>query len=70
LEKINPLHTEIRVSVPSLSLNVGHVDFVANCEICPLVGLPTSCVLVDQLGDGNVPLLNHPVASMEDTTDD
>jgi hypothetical protein len=70
LEKINPLHTEIRVSVPSLLLNVVHVDFVANCGTCPLVGLPTSCVVVDQLGDGNVPLLNHRVASTKDTTDD
>lgn len=70
LEKINPLHTEIRVSVPSLSLNVVHVDFVANSGTCPLVGLPISCVVVDQLGDGNVPLLNHRVANMEDATDD
>ena len=65
LEKINPLHTEIRVSFPSLLRNVGHVDFVANCGTCPLVGLPTSCVVVDQLGDGNVPQLNHRGDSIE-----
>ena len=46
LEKINPLHTEIRVSVPSLSLNVGHADFVAHLWDCqPVVWLWTSSAM-------------------------
>jgi len=70
LGKINPLPTEIRVSVPSLLLNVGHLDFVANCGTCPLVGLPTSNVVVDQLGDGIVSELIHRVDSIDVPTDD